>query len=52
MSSQVQAINLNENTNTIVAVIFSMNLLSKIAREQYISNLFFIGSKREKLSKV
>ena len=47
MSSQVQAINLNENTNTIVAVIFSMNLLSKIAREQYISNLFFSNQKEK-----
>ena len=47
MSSQVQAINLNENTKTIVAVIFSMNLLSKITREQYISNLFFMDQKEK-----
>ena len=51
MSSQSKDIHLNENNNTIVTI-FSMNLLTKIEREKYISNLFFIESKREKLSEV
>ena len=51
MSSQAQVIYLNENNNAIFAI-FSINLLTKIEREKYISNLFFIESKREKLSEV
>ena len=41
MSSQAQVIYLNENNNAIFAI-FSINLLTKIEREKYISNLFFI----------
>jgi hypothetical protein len=41
LSSQAQVIYLNENNNAIFAI-FSINLLTKIEREKYISNLFFI----------
>ena len=38
---------------TIQLLLFiSMNLLTKIEKEQYISNLFFIESKRERLNEV